>query len=357
MGGVRINLNGPAEVAAAARAILDQVAAHKPGARIEGFTVQAMVVRPSARELIVGLIDDAVFGPVVLFGQGGTEVEVVADRAIGLPPLNPLLARDMIAQTRVAKLLKGYRDVPAADRGAIEAALVRLADLAIDLPEVAELDINPLLADAQGVLALDARVVVRASAVKADRTAIRPYPADLEKEISLRDGRRLRVRAIRPEDAPALVEMGRHTTPEDFRLRFFGAMRELPPALAARLSQIDYDREMALVAFDPAAGDKAFEILGVVRLICDPNNIQGEFAIIVRSDLKGQGLGYALMGEMLAWAARRGLARVEGEVLPENAGMLNMVRDFGGYVERNDADTRTVHVAFDVAARKPAPAS
>jgi acetyltransferase len=351
VGGVRLNLRGPAEVETAAASILQAVAGHAPGARIEGFTVEPMIVRPAATELIVGLIDDGVFGPVVLFGKGGTAVEILSDRALGLPPLNTVLARDMIERTRVAKLLNGYRDVPAADMAAIERVLIQLADLAVDLPELAELDINPLLADADGVLALDARVVVRVAAARTDRRlAIKPYPADLEHEIEVKGSLRLRVRAIRPEDEPALVEMSRRSTPEDVRLRFFDAMKSIPHRLAARLSQIDYDREMALVAIDQAKDERGDEIVGVVRVICDPDIVQGEFAVMVRSDMKGRGLGYALMQEMLAWARERGLARVIGEVLPENATMLKMARELGAAVAPISPDGRSVRVTFDLAA-------
>jgi acetyltransferase len=356
VGGVRLNLRDAAEVAAAAAAILRQVAIHAPKARIEGFTVEPMIVRLGARELIAGLIDDSVFGPVVLVGQGGTAVEVIADRALGLPPLNAVLARDMIERTRVAKQLKAYRDVPAADMAAIETALVRLADLATDLPEIAELDINPLLADANGVIALDARVLVRAvSADSQHRLAIRPYPIELETGIVLQNGRALRVRPIRPEDAPALMEMARRSTPEDMRLRFFSAVRAISPALAARLSQIDYDREMALVALD--SPDNADAILGVVRLIGDPDNVQGELAIMVRSDFKGQGLGFELMREMLAWARARGMSKVVGDVLPENTVMLRMVRDFGARTEPLAPDGRIVRVTFDLTPRSDPRAS
>ena len=354
VGGVALGLIGRADVVAAAEAMLATIAAHKPEARIEGFSLEPMVVRAGAQELIAGVIVDGVFGPVILFGQGGTAVEVLADRALGLPPLNPVLARDMIGRTRVSKLLAGYRDVPPANMAQIEATLIRLADLAIDLPEVIELDINPLLADADGVIALDARVVLRAvETPNPRRLAIRPYPAELERPITLRDGQTLRVRPIRPEDAPALVEAGRRTSPEDLRLRFFGAMKTLPPWMAARLSQIDYDREMALIAFDPNQAAGPQEILGVVRLICDPDNTQGEFAIIVRSDQKGHGLGYCLMQEMLAWARRRGLAKVVGEVLMENAAMLHMVSDLMGVVESRDAEHRIAHVCFDLSAKQP----
>ena len=345
-GGVRLNLRGPADVEAAAASILRAVAGHAPAARIEGFSVEPMIVRPGATELIVGLIDDGVFGPVVLFGQGGTAVEILSDRALGLPPLNTVLARDMIGRTRVARLLAGYRDVAAADMAAIERVLIRLADLAVDLPELAELDINPLLADADGVLALDARVVVRVAAANTDRRlSIKPYPANLEHEIEIKGGLGLRVRPIRPEDEPALVEMSRRSTPEDMRLRFVDAMQSIPHRLAARLSQIDYDREMALVAIDPAKD----EIVGVVRLICDPDIVEGEFAAMVRSDMKSRGLGYALMQEMLAWAKERGLARVVGEVLPENETMLKMARELGAAVAPIAPDGRSIRATFDLA--------
>jgi acetyltransferase len=343
VGGVRLNLREPAEVAAAVKSILEQVSAHAPKARIDGFTVEPMVNRPGAQELIVGLIDDSVFGPIVLFGQGGTAVEVLADRALGLPPLNSVLAHDMIGRTRVARLLKGYRDVPAVDMAAIEGVLIRLADIAIDLPEVAELDINPLLADAAGVIALDARVVVRvASERDKSRLAIRPYPAELETTITIKDGQTFDIRPIRPEDAGALVAMSKRTSPEDLRLRFFSAMSSLPDWMAARLSQIDYDREIALVAID-GGGD----FVGVMRLIRDPDNRRAEFAIIVRTDLKGHGLGHALMVEMLKLARAQGLRTVEGDVLRENTTMLHMARDLGGTTAPVPA-AQTVRVVFDL---------
>ena len=343
VGGVRLNLRTPEDVAEAVAGIREQVAIHAPKARIAGFTVEPMVQRPMSHELIAGLIDDGVFGPVILFGQGGTAVEVLADRALGLPPLNTVLARDMIGRTRVARLLKGYRDVPAVDMAAVEATLIRLADLAIDLPEVAELDINPLLADADGVIALDARVVVRTATDRdRNRLAIRPYPTELETRVQIRDGQSFAVRPIRPEDAAGLMEMVRRTSPEDLRLRFFSAMKSLPASMAARLSQIDYDREIALVAIDPAG-----DIVGVLRLVRDPDNRRAEFAVIVRTDLKGHGLGHALMIEMLDLARRQGLAQVNGDVLRENATMLHMARELGATTGVN-TDALTVRVVFDL---------
>jgi acetyltransferase len=346
VGGVRLELRGAAAVKAAAAEMLSVVRERAPKARLEGFTVQPMIARPKAHQLIAGASLDATFGPVLLFGEGGVAVEVKGDRAMGLPPLNTVLARELISRTRIVKLLQGYRDVPPAKMETIEEALVRLSDLIVDFPEVSELDINPLLADDQGVIALDARVVVRPAA-GAPQAAIRPYPSALAKEIALEGGRRFLLRPIRPEDEPLLVDMVKRSKPEDLRLRFFGPLAELPHARAARLSQIDYDREMALVALTEEEGRP--RLAGVVRLIADPNNEKGEYAVIVRSDMKGQGLGYRLMQEMLAYARARGLALVFGEVLRENTVMLQMARELGGVQRMLDADARVVEVVFDLA--------
>ena len=349
VGGVKLNLASAQAVREAADAMLQAVSKAAPDARLEGFTIEPMIERPQARELICGIADDATFGPTILVGQGGVAVEVIGDRALGLPPLNGVLARDMIRHTRVAKLLGAYRDVAAADLAAVEDVLVRLSDLAIDLPEVVELDINPLLADADGVLALDARA--RLVQAPERRLAIEPYPAELEKTLTLADGETFALRPVRPDDAPALVELSRRSDPADLRMRFFGAMTELPPHLAARLSQIDYDREMALLA----RADKAAEadLAGIVRLAGDPDRIEAEYAVAVRSDLKHHGLGRRLMQEILAYARARGYARVFGRVLVENKPMLSLARELGATV-RHGADPSEVRVEFDLT-RPPSP--
>jgi acetyltransferase len=305
--------------------MVGRVQAALPGARIDGFTVQAMVRKPKAQELIVGASEDQIFGPTVLFGQGGVAVEVLRDRVMALPPLNSVLARDMIARTRVSKLLAGYRDRPPADVAAVSRVLVAVSDLITDFAEIAELDINPLLADDAGVLALDARIVVRRVVDRSpDRLAIKPYPRELQHELALSDGKKVDVRAIRPQDAVRLVELGRLTKPEHLRLRFHGAMKAISNQIAARLSQIDYDREMAFVAFDT---DQA--ILGVTRLVFDPNFDAAEFAIIVRSDHHGLGLGRQLLKDLLNYAGQRGATRVWGDVLGENTNMLDMAKALG----------------------------
>jgi acetyltransferase len=303
-----------------------------------------MIRRPDAHELIAGVAEDKVFGPVIVFGQGGTATEVIGDRAIGLPPLNPLLAEDMIRQTRISRLLYGYRDRPPADTDAIALTLVRLSHLVSTLERVFELDINPLLADPSGVVALDARIVVRSQGRAERPLAIRPYPQQLERKIETRSGRRFLLRPIRPEDEGALVDMLRRSSREDVRLRFFGTLKDFNHPFAARLTQIDYDREMALVATLPGSA----ELFGVARLSADPDKEAAEFAVMVRSDMKGSGLGYSLMSRILNYARESGIGRVFGDVLRENERMLRLARELGFSIQEPDdgSDTVTVEISL-----------
>lgn len=332
VGGVRLDLADDEAVAQAVEDMLARVRAERPQARIEGFTVQPMVRRPMAQELIVGASVDPVFGPVLLFGQGGTAVEVLADRAIALPPLNRALAQDLVARTRVSALLAGYRDRPAAKLDAVHDVLLAVSQMLADLPALAELDINPLWADHEGVIALDARLrASRAPGAGTSRFAILPYPAELAERLEWR-GRELLLRPIRPEDEAQHLAFIRQLAPEDIRLRFFGARRELPRSELARLVQIDYAREMAFVALAPGA-DGACETLGVVRAVADPDNVEAEFAIIVRSDLKGQGLGHLLLAKMVRYLRDLGTRRMVGEVLRDNVGMRELARSHGMHAE------------------------
>jgi acetyltransferase len=316
----------------------------RPDARIEGFIVQPIVARPAAHELIVGLSEDRLFGPVILFGQGGTSVEVVADQAVALPPLNALLAKDLISRTRISRLLTGYRDRRPADEEAIVNTLLALQDIAIDLPEVKELDINPLWADDRGVMALDARIRVEpAKASGTERFAIKPYPQGLERTVKDRSGLSYTLRPIRPEDAGQLQAMIALCDREDIRMRFFSSLRELPETLAKRLTQIDYDREMAFVAI-PASGPFA----GVVRLAFDPDRERAEYAVIVRSDVKGTGLGYGLMQEMIAYARSLHAKQIFGDVLAENERMLNMCAELGFKRERSESGPGIIQVTLDL---------
>jgi len=327
VGGVALNLENADAVRQAATQMLARVAKAAPKAALSGFTVQRMASRPGALELILGVVDDRTFGPVILFGQGGVAVEIIRDQAMALPPLNQALASDLIARTRVSRLLQSYRGRPAADVASIEHALIALGELAADFPEIVELDINPLWADQNGVLALDARVRLRATeAPGTARFAIRPYPASLEAALSDREGRQYPLRPIKPEDAERIDHLLAHTDPEDRRMRFLSPLRSLPRQLAARLTQIDYDREMAFVVFTDASRS---EVAAVARLSEDPDRLRAEYAILVRTDHQGIGLGQALMQHLIAYARKRGIGEIFGHVLQENSAMLTLCEYLG----------------------------
>jgi len=331
IGGVALDLAGPTAVRAAAEAMLERAQAAAPDARLRGFAVEPMVRWPGAHELIVGVTDDVQFGPVILFGHGGTAVEVIADEAVALPPLNMRLAHEVMSRTRIHRLLVGYRERPPAALDEIALALLKVAQLVTDFAEIEELDINPLLAEESGVLALDARIRLDPKArgqAPTARLAIRPYPNELEETVELEDGRRLLMRPVRPEDEPMFHEGFKKLSAEDIRLRFFTPLRRLSHDMAARLTQIDYDREMALVLADPAPPGTA-EIYGVARITADPDNERAEFAIIVRSDMKGKGLGWQLMQRLIEHARRRGIGEMYGEVLAENVNMLKLAENLG----------------------------
>jgi acetyltransferase len=329
VGGLVIDLVGPTAVRDAATAMLERVGRAVPEARLWGFSVEPMIRRPGAYELIVGVSVDPQFGPVVLFGHGGMAVEVVNDKALGLPPLNMHLAHEVMSRTRIYRLLKGYRGMPAVDLGGIALTLIRVAQLVIDIAEIVELDINPLLADAGGVVALDARIrVAHAVGPATDRLAIRPYPSELEETLTLGDGRTLLLRPILPEDEPSLQATFAQLTPEEVRLRFFVPMRTLSHMTAARFTQLDYDREMALILTDPGIPGKT-QLYGVVSLSADPDNDRAEYAIIVRGDMTGMGLGIVLMRRIIDYARSRGIKEIHGDVLSDNATMLKLSRALG----------------------------
>ena len=329
VGGVVLNLNEPYELEKAGNAILQRVAATFPDARIDGFTVQRMAERRAGtQELILGITTDPVFGPVILFGQGGVAVEVINDRAIALPPLNMALAAELVERTRVANLLRGFRDRAPANMEALYLTLVQLSQMIVDIPELMELDINPLLCDSQGVIAVDARIRLGEPKPKGQRMAIRPYPRDLEETFCMKDGREVLIRPIRPEDEPNHHVFISKLTPEDIRYRFFGMLHKLPHTEMARMTQIDYDREMAFVA-EAVTETGERETLGVMRTITDPDNEAAEFAIVVRSDLKASGLGKRLMVKMIDYCRSRGTRKIVGQVLKDNPRMLRFVEHLG----------------------------
>lgn len=323
--GVRLGLR-PQEAERAAEDMLTRIGAKLPGARIRGFTVQPMIRRPHAHELILGMSVDPTFGPLLMFGAGGTAVEVLRDNAHALPPLDHNLARDMMRQTWVWRLLQGYRDRPPADIDAVADTLVRLGYLIARHPEIRELDVNPLLADERGVIALDARVsIADQQACPRPPLAIRPYPSEWAREITLGTLGEVSIRPIRPDDEALYEQFFAAVSAEDRRLRFFGAGPNLSHGLLARLTQIDYAREMGFVAI----GKPRHALLGVVRMVADPDYSRGEYAILVRSDLKGRGLGWRLMQHLIEYGKREGLQELNGFVLADNTNMLEMCRRLG----------------------------
>ena len=345
VGGVALDLRDEASLRRAAQQMLERVRAARPQARLTGFTVQQMVRRPLAQELIVGASIDALFGPVLLFGAGGTAVEVIADRAIGLPPLNRVLARELVSRTRISRLLAGFRDHPPARLDAVCDVLIALSQMLADLPELAELDINPLLADHDGVIALDARVRLDARRpAGAERFAIAPYPAELAESVGWQS-ETIVLRPIRPEDESQHRAFVEQLTPADLRLRFFYSRRELPRSELARLTQIDYSREMAFIAVRPEASGHE-ETLGVVRATADPDNLEAEFAIVVRSDLHARGLGHLLLDKMIRYLRGRGTGRVIGFVLHENLAMRDLAVSNGFVVDRAGSDADALRLVL-----------
>src|SRR6516164_6102479 len=351
VGGVKLNLTSERAAREATADILARARAARPDARITGVTIHPMIVRAKARELIAGIADDPIFGPVIVFGRGGTAVEVIGDKALALPPLDLALARDLIGRTRVARVLKAYRDVPAVDVDAIALLLVKLAQLAADLPELRELDLNPVLADANGLIAVDARIAVAPSAAALPgpsghpRFAIRPYPKEWERHAELREGTKIFIRPVRPEDEELYGPFLAAVTPEDLRLRFFAPVKEFGHAFVTRFTQIDYARAMAFVAIEQSSGN----MLGVVRLHADANYECGEYAVLVRSDLKGRGLGYLLMQLIIEYSRAEALKLIEGQVLSENTAMLTMCRELGFTIASDPHDPDTCVVMLKLA--------
>jgi acetyltransferase len=350
VGGVALGLTTRGGVRSAACEVIGRAKRARPDASIQGVMIQPMIARRTARELILGIADDPTFGPVIAFGRGGTAVEVINDKALALPPLDMNLARDLVGRTRASRLLPAYRDVPAVPPDVVPLTLVKLSQLAADCPEIFELDINPLLADETGVLALDARVGIRAPArwfAGRTRFAVRPYPAEWERRIEVRDGWTIDARPVRPEDEPAIIRLLQRVSREDLRLRFFHSVKEFSHQFIARLTQLDYARAMAFAAIDPASGD----ILGVVRLHSDSRYERAEYAILLRSDLKGKGLGWALMQLLIEYARSEGLKSLFGEVLNENTTMLAMCRELGFEVKADPNDAGTALVSLDLTTR------
>ncbi len=343
VGGVELDLVNEQAVREAAGRMIVRLRELRPEARLAGFMVQPMAHRAKARELIAGFAVDPCFGPVIVFGRGGTAAELIADTHVALPPLDLASAENLIARTRVSRILAAYRDVPAADRRAIAAVLVALGNIASTLPQIRAMDLNPILADAKGVITVDARVVLEPDPARRRYPAIRPYPASWTLQLALGE-RRFFIRPMKPEDELPIGAMLARVTAEDLRLRFFAPLKSFSHAFLARLTQLDYAREMAFIAIEEGSGDAA----GAVRLHADPGHVEAEYAILLRSDLKGIGLGRALMELIIDWARAEQLERVHSQVLAENGPMLALCRDLGFEVRLDPEDISIRRVTLDL---------
>jgi len=356
--GVALNILNATGVRDTYTEMMQAVTRLKPNARINGVTVQTMARARRGREVCVGLVTDDPFGPVIAFGAGGTMIELINDRAMELPPLNQFLARHLIARSRVAETLGEWRGASAVNMEALEQILLRVSEMVCELPQLREMDINPIIVDASGAVAVDARIVIdhapQAASGRAkyyNHLSILPYPARFEQVWPLRGGGEYTVRPIHPDDAQMLQDMMGHLSTESRYFRFVSSMVELPPAMLARFTLIDYDREMALVAVfkERKAGPdgeiiEKERIVGVSRYITNPDQSSCEFALVVADDFSGKGLGSRLMLSIMDVAREKGLSEIEGLVLTQNPGMLKLMKSLGYTVKAfaEDPDFRLV---------------
>ena len=360
--GVALNILNATGVRDSYHDMMQNVARLQPNARINGVTVQNMARVRRGREVYVGLVTDDPFGPVIAFGAGGTMIELINDRAMELPPLNQFLARRLIERSRVAETLGEWRGTSAVNMDALEQVLLRVSEMVCELPQLREMDINPIIVDASGAVAVDARIVIdhapqgaSGRANNYNHLSILPYPARFEQVWPMRGGGDYTVRPIHPDDAQMLQELMQHLSPESRYFRFISSMVELPPAMLARFTLIDYDREMALVAVfkerktGPSGETIEKErIVGVSRYITNPDQSSCEFALVVADDFTGKGLGSRLMLSIMEVAREKGLSEIEGLVLTKNPGMLKLMKSLGYSVKpfAEDADFRLVSHAL-----------
>ena len=358
VGGVALNIHSGTAARDAYTDMVQRVARLQPQARINGVTVQNMASARRGREICIGLVTDDPFGPVITFGAGGTMIELIDDRAMELPPLNQFLARRLIERSRVAETLGEWRGASAVDRDALEQVLLRVSYMVCALPQLREMDINPLIVDEQGAVAVDARIAIdqaaNTSGGRADNfshLAILPYPARYEQLWPMRGGGEYLVRPIHPDDAQMLQQLVQNLSPESRYFRFISSMVELPASMLARFTLIDYDREMALVAVFRertvgADGEikETDRIVGVSRYVTNPDQSSCEFALVVADDFNGKGLGSRLMLSIMDVARDKGLAEIDGLVLANNPGMLKLMRSLGFVVKPfpEDADFKLV---------------
>ena len=353
VGGVRLNVASAEAARSAYREMVEAVGRALPSARLNGVTVEPMIAKPHGRELMAGVTRDSVFGPAITFGAGGVAVEVLRDRTVALPPLNAFLVGQMIARTRIAKLLDAFRGMPAVNMEALEAVLLRVSEMVCELPWIDELDINPLVADEDGAVAVDARIVVREPPPMRNRyahMAIHPYPADLVTVVPLPDGSSLTLRPIRPEDAEMEQEFVRGLSNASRYFRFMNTVHELTLPMLVRFTQIDYDREMAFVAVREEGG-REIEI-AVARYITGPDARTCEFAIVVADAWQGKDIGRRMLARLIEVARSRGLRTMVGHILAGNQSMLGLCKKLGFEISDHPEDAAAKRATLDLAERR-----
>ncbi len=345
-GGVVLNLNNAHEVRAAYQHILDNVQHNRPNAKVEGISIEPMIVKPNGRELMIGVTTDPIFGPVITFGAGGTTVEIMGDRAVALPPLNTFLVKELIQRTHIAKMLGAFRNMAPANIEALEDILLRVSEMVCELPLLREMDINPLILDENGALAADARVVVEYRQPSTDpyaHMAIYPYPTHLVTQWQMADGTDVTIRPIRPEDADIEKQFVHDLSEESKYFRFMNSLQELTEIMLVRFTQIDYSRELALVAVTEEQGREVE--LGVARYAINPDGNTCEFALVIADNIAGKGLGQKLMLSLMEAARYKGLSTIEGEVLNNNHRMLKLMTRLGFELKTSEDDPAVMKVS------------
>ncbi|MDX2504524.1 MAG: bifunctional acetate--CoA ligase family protein/GNAT family N-acetyltransferase [Gammaproteobacteria bacterium] len=339
VGGIRLNISNAHAIRSTYHELLEAVNNKYPDAKIEGVTVEPMYTPPYGRELLIGVIRDPIFGPAITFGAGGIQVEVLRDRAIALPPLNTFLIEKMISQTHISQLLGSFRNMPAVKMDALVQVLRRVSEMVCELPEIKALDINPLIADEKGVMALDARIVIAHPVPSLDRyahMAIHPYPNHLVSLLQLSDGTNIKIRPIRPEDAAIEQSFVRELSPQSKYFRFMQGLNELTQQMLVRFTQLDYNRELALIAVLDHP-DKETE-LGVARYVMNPDGKSCEFALVVADKWQHKGIGSHLMTVLINAAHQSGIKAMDGEILANNHNMLKLAKNLGFSVHTSTDD-------------------
>jgi acetyltransferase len=350
--GVVLNVQNATNVRDIYNDMMASVRRLRPEAHINGVTIQKMSGKKHGRELFIGMVTDQPFGPIITFGAGGTMIELINDRAVELPPLNQFLAQRLIGRVRSAETLGEWRGAPPVHQEAIEHILLRVSEMVCALPQLREMDINPLIVDETGALAVDARVVIDhapPSLHRYDHLAILPYPSDYTQEWPMPGGGRFTLRPVQPDDADMLQSFVRKLSDQSRYYRFVSSLRELSVPMLARYTLIDYDREMALVAIykerAPTGNGEFTEterMIGVSRYIANPDLTSCEFSLVVDDEFNGQGIGSRLMLSIMEVARHKGLSEIDGLVLTRNAGMLKLMKRLGFQIQiyAEDADFR-----------------